>query len=140
MTRALLASLVVLAACDNSRVEPVQHMPRPAGAEKFTLLISNQSFDLDPVDIRVELDDQLAVTGDFVVEGQHTWVPFELDIAPGTHTIDVTTADANATLSQTFQMDDRKWGTVMFWFYEGGAEPTPPSFSWNVSDEQPAFD
>lgn len=142
MRRASL-SLLALAACtgggSGDRTEPVQHLPTTTSPE-FTLLVSNQSFDLDQVDIRVSIDNQLAVTGDFLVEGQHTWIPFDFDLAPGTHTLTVTSADSNATLDETFVMDDRKWGVVMFWYYEDGSEPVAPSFSWNLSDEQPAFD
>lgn len=143
MLRASLASLLFLVACDGGgsdgpRNEPRQHLPEPT-TPKLTLLLSNQSFDLSQVDIRVAIDDQLAITGDFLVEGQHTWLPFELDVAPGTHTLHVSSADSDAEMTQSFVMDDRKWGVVMFWFYEGGSEPVAPSFSWNLSDEQPAF-
>jgi hypothetical protein len=131
--------LLALTACDAARVEPTQHLPAPPGAPKFTLLVSNQSFELDQVDIRVEIDDQLAVTGDFLVEGQHTWLPFELDLSPGTHLVRATSADASATLDQTFTMEDRAWGVLTFW-YSAGSEPTPPSFAWTLHDEQPAFD
>jgi hypothetical protein len=48
---------------------------------------------------------------------------------------------SNADLSETFTVDDRQWGVVMFWFYPAGSpEPTPPQFSWSLHDEQPAFD
>ncbi len=144
MLRASLASLVVLVACngagsDDPRNEPHQHLPAPT-TPKLTLYLSNQSFDLSQVDMRVEVDDQLAVTGDFLVEGQHTWLPFELDLASGPHTLTVTSADTDATMTQSFVMDDRKWGVVMFWYYEGGSEPVAPSFSWNLTDEAPGFD
>jgi hypothetical protein len=144
MLRASLASLVFLFACngsgaDDPRNEPHQYLPAPT-TPKLTLLISNQSFDLSQVDIRVSIDNQLAVAGDFLVEGQHTWLPFELDVAPGTHSLQVASTDSDAEMTQTFEMDDRKWGVVMFWFYEGGSEPVAPSFSWNLSDEQPGFD
>jgi hypothetical protein len=144
MLRASLASLVFLFACDGGgaddpRNEPHQHLPAPT-TPKLTLLISNQSFDLSQVDIQVSIDNQLAVSGDFLVGSQHTWLPFELDVAPGMHSLDVSSADSNAQMTQTFQMDDRKWGVVSFWYYEGGSEPVAPSFSWNLSDEQPLFD
>ncbi len=144
MLRASLASLVFLVACDGGgandpRNEPHQHLPAPT-TPKFTLYLSNQSFDLSQVDIRVEVDDQLAVTGDFLVGSQHTWLPFELDLAPGPHTLSVTSADTDAEMTQSFVMDDRKWGVVMFWYYEGGSEPVAPSFSWNLTDEAPGFD
>lgn len=147
--RMRLASLVSLllvtaaTACDGGssgpRVEPEQHLPASTTPE-FTLLVSNQSFDLSQVDIRIAIDGRLAVTGDFLVESQHTWVPFDFDLTPGSHTLEVTSADVTATLTQPFDMDDRKWGVVMFWYGEGGTEPVAPSFSWNLFDEQPGFD
>jgi hypothetical protein len=135
-----LASLLVLGACHASAVDdPQQHLPAPI-SPTFTLFVSNQSFDLDPVDIRLSLDDQLAVTGDFVVEGQHTWVKFEFGLAPGTHEIRAISADSDAVLAQTFVMDDRKYGVVNFWFYAAGSpEPTPPQFSFSLSDTPPQF-
>lgn len=132
-------ALLALVACDGAHT-PQQHLTPPADPS-FTLLVSNQSFELDPVDITIRLDGQLAVTGDFHVEGQHTWIPFEFGLAPGAHTIAVETTDAAATLSQPFTVDDHRWGVVMFWYYPvGSPEPTPPQFSWSVHDQPPAFD
>ena len=134
------AVLVFLTACAGDGNEPQQHLPRPTNPT-FTLLLSNQSFDLPTVDMTVKLDGQLAVDGDFHVEGQHTWIPFDFGITPGSHTLEVTSNAGATTLSQTFVMDDRKWATVMFWYYQAGSpEPTPKHFSFQLSDEQPLFD
>ncbi len=130
--------VVGLAACDGPRT-PQQHLVPPADPS-FTLLVSNQSFELDPVDITIHLDDQLAVTGDFRVEGQHTWIPFEFGLADGPHTIAIRTADADASLTESFTIDGDRWGVVMFWYYPpGSGDPTPPHFSWSVHDEPPQF-
>jgi hypothetical protein len=132
--------VLALAACGTTepRIEPQQHLPFVPSS--FSLYVSNQSFDISPVDIRIELDGALAVSGDFAVEGQHTWLLFELGLTPGTHAIRVTTTDANAVLDQTFEMDDRKYGVVMFWYYPSGStEPTPPQFSLQIQDDQPYF-
>lgn len=137
MQRAL-PLLCLLAACDGPRT-PQQHLEPPADPS-FTLLVSNQSFDLDPVDITINLDGQLAITGDFRVEGQHTWIPFDFGLTPGVHTLEVTTADAPAALVELFTVDDRQWGVVMFWYYAAGSpEPTPPQFSWSLHDQAPMF-
>jgi hypothetical protein len=141
--RACFASLLFVVACtggsSDAPVEPEQHLPAPS-TPKFTLWISNQSFDLSQVDIRVSLDTQLAVSGDFLVGSQHTWLPFELDLSPGVHTLTVASKDSDATLTKTFDMDDRKYGVVSFWYAEGGSEPVTERFTWNVSDEPFAFD
>jgi hypothetical protein len=136
----LFTCVIAMTACGASSDEPQQFLPPPP-QPSFTLLVSNQSFDLDPVDITVRLDDQLAVAGDFQVEGQHTWIPFELGVTPGTHTLSAVTAAGDVELSMPFTMDDRKWGVLMFWYYEAGSpEPTPPQFTFQVLDEQPQFD
>ena len=137
----LAAGLTGAAGCSTVD-EPRQHLTPPADPS-FTLLVSNQSFELDPVDITVRLDGQLAVTGDFRVEGQHTWIPFHFGLADGDHQLEVTTADAEAALDRTFTVDGQTWAVVMFWYYPpgspGGVEPTPPQFSFSVHDEPPQF-
>jgi hypothetical protein len=110
--RSLLIGLSLLAgACTDGAgtAEPRQHLPVPE-APTFTLLVSNQSFDLETVDITARLDGQLAVTGDFAVEGQHTWIRFDFDLAPGDHTISLETEDGDTTLDQEFVMTSRNWG------------------------------
>jgi hypothetical protein len=136
---AATATMAAAAGCEPVH-EPRQHLEPPA-TPGLTLLVSNQSFELDPVDITIRLDDQLAVTGDFRVEGQHTWLPFDFDLGEGLHRIDVTTADAEAELHETFTLPGRGWAVVMFWYYPPGSssEPTPPQFTFSVHDEPPAF-
>ena len=130
-----------LAACTGSESsDPQQHLPRPK-SPALTVLVSNQSFELPTVDVRVEIDDKLAITGDFDVGSQHTWVPFDFDLAPGTHTLKVTTETGDVSLEKTFVMDDRKWIVLNFWYYPAGStEPTPEHFSFDIFDEQPLFD
>lgn len=118
---------------------PKQHTNIPQDPT-FTLLVSNQSFDLDPVDIEVKIDGRLAVTGDFVVGNQHTWVKFDFDLGAGNHTLTAKSRDGGVDLEKPFVMNDRKWGVLNFWYYASGPEPTPEQFSFSVSDEQPAFD
>lgn len=149
----LVASiLVAVTACDSKcepndngvstcQLSPPQQHIDPPASPTFTLFVSNQSFDLDPVDIAVNLDNQLAVTGDFQVGSQHSWFKFEFGLAPGNHNIFVTTADADTALDKPFVMDDRKYGVLNFWFYAAGSpEPTPPQFSFTLTDDPPAFD
>ena len=135
-----LLLLAAVAACGAPTTDPAQHLPKVD--DSFTLYVSNQSFDMPTIDIRVELDDQLAISGDFHVEGQHTWLRFDFGLAPGPHRIRVTTPDVtDIALDQMFQMDDRKWGVVSFWYYAAGSpEPTPPQFSLQIMDDQPYFD
>jgi hypothetical protein len=140
--RPILAFALLFAACNDigSSEAPRQHLPRPENPT-FTLLVSNQSFDLSEVDIEVRFDGQLAVTGDFHVEGQHTWIPFDFDLAPGTHQLSVSSEAGDTTLEQTFEMDARKWGVLDFWYYGAGSpDPTPKKFTFQTHDEPPVFE
>jgi hypothetical protein len=135
----LFVSLLLAACTDPAPVAPRQHLPVP-DAPTFTLFVSNQSFDLSQVDIEVRLDDQLAVSGDFLVEGQHTWVQFDFALAPGPHRLRATSETAGVTLEQAFDMDERRWGVVSFWYYAAGSpEPTPKHLAFEVLDEAPLF-
>lgn len=139
--RLLIAFTLLLAACvdGSSSGTPRQHLPRPVDPT-FTLYVSNQSFDLSEVDIEIRIDGRLAVTGDFHVEGQHTWIPFDFELAPGPHELRAATRIGGVDLEQAFEMDARKWGVLSFWYYEAGSpEPTPQQFSFQVLDEPPAF-
>ena len=113
------------------------------GDPTFTLMVSNQSFDLDPVDVTVRIDDVVVVRDDFRVEGQHTWVPFDLALDPGPHSLvaRTTAGDTEIETALVAPADGRRWGVLNFWYYAvGSPEPTPPQFSFQVSDERPAFD
>jgi hypothetical protein len=143
--RSLLALALLASACTTSIESapdpPRQHLPR-SDDPTFTLYVSNQSFDLSPVDIQVGIDGQTAVTGDFVVEGQHTWIPFDFELAPGPHQLRVASWAGGAMLDQAFDfdMDARRWGVLSFWYYAAGSpEPTPHQFSFQVLDEPPVF-
>jgi hypothetical protein len=138
--KALLALGLLVGCTGNDAGTQTQHLPRPTNPT-FTLLVSNQSFDLPTVDIEIRIDNRLAVTGEFDVDGQHTWIPFDFDLAPGNHEIAVTSEAGDTSFEQAFLMDDRKWAVINFWYYSAGSpEPTPQQFSFHVFDEQPAFD
>jgi hypothetical protein len=140
--RSLLLLSLLLAACTDAdpAAAPQQHLPR-SDSPTFTLFVSNQSFDLSRIDVEIRIDGQLAVTGDFLVEGQHTWVPFDFDLAAGSHQLRVASEDAGVMLERPFDMDARRWGVLSFWYYEAGSpEPTPKRFDFQVLDDAPLFD
>jgi hypothetical protein len=126
---------LLASACTESREDPEQHMPRPE-APTLTLLVSNQSFAIERVDLAISIDGEPAVTGDFDVEGQHTWVPFDFAIGPGDHVMSVTSVAGSATLEQAFTMDDRRWGVVSYW----SDSENPTELTLLMADEPPAFD
>lgn len=135
---ALAATLGTLAACGAPSSEPTQHLPLTA-TPNLTLYVSNQSFDKEIVDIRVRIDGELAVSGDFDVEGQHSWHEFGFALADGAHAIEVTSRDSTARLEAPFTLAGHTYAVVDFWYVAGDVEQ-PEHFSWFTSDEPITFE
>lgn len=83
----------------------------------FTLYVSNQSFAIDPVDVRIHLDGELVVSDYFHVEDQHTFVPFKLSVAKGKHHIKVWSDKGDAEIERDFELADQDIAVVMYWYY-----------------------
>ena len=96
--------------------------------------MSNQSFDVDPVDIQIYVDDHQVVCDSFRVESQHTWILFELELDEGDHSLRVVGLDAEIELVDTFEVSNEHWGLVMFWTEEGRN-----FFTFGVEDEPILF-
>jgi hypothetical protein len=100
----------------------------------FHLWVSNQSFDVDPVDIQVYVDDNQVVCDSFRVESQHTWILFELELDRGEHSLRAVGLDGQVEFVETFGVSDEHWGLVMFWTEEGRN-----FFTFGVEDEPILF-
>lgn len=110
----------------------------------FVLYVSNQSFDISPVDIKIYIDDMTAVNEDFYVEDQHAWEQFQFNLSVGTHKIKIESLEGNAILEENFDIVDKKhWAVVNYWYYPEDAVvtgATPKHFSFDISNEQYYFD
>ena len=136
---ALLLAIIVPGCRDGADLDPPRQMM--SGKDpNFWLYVSNQSFDIDPVDIEVRLDGQLAVTGDFLVEGQHSWHRFGLRLAPGPHILEARSEVGDVELAEV--VGDHPYAVLDFWYYPPGSssEPTPPQFSLTFFDQPPQFE
>lgn len=103
----------------------------PKGA--FTLFVSNQSFAVDPVDIRVEIDGGLVVSDYFRVGTQHAFVPFQMKLTRGRHEIRIWSEKGKAELTQQFELKDHDIGVVEFWYHpDSHYDPTPRSFGFST--------
>lgn len=122
-------------------LEPRQLSPAPA-EPSFVLFVSNQSFDIDPVDIGIFIDDNLAIEGDFLVGSQHTWHKFEFALPPGKHTILATTSAGDTELTETIDLPAAtRYGVINFWYYpESDTEPYGPTFGFDVFEDPPGFE
>jgi hypothetical protein len=103
----------------------------------FHLFVSNQSFDLDPVDIDLYIDGTHIVTGDFEVKGQHNWIRFDFKVATGEHELRAVSKKGGAERKATFKLNGtERWSVVDYWFSK---ESQPKDLSINFYDQEPAF-
>ena len=125
--------------------EKTQTLPQhPTG--NFVLYVSNQSFDVNPVDITVHIDGKKAIEGDFDVKGkriaQHNWIMHRFNLAPGRHRLTAKSKKGEASLQKEFEITDKHWAVIDYWYYptlRGGAGPTPRHFSFSVQDKPIGF-
>jgi len=135
----LVAAVVSISGCGDPKLPPVNsRLLDPQGG--FTLLVSNQSFAITPVDIRIEIDGETVVHEYFEVGNQHNWKAYRLSLNPGQHTLRLSSAKGRATLLTTFTVTGKHWAVVNYWYYPKSHDnPTPKHFSFDVYDRAPSF-
>jgi hypothetical protein len=82
----------------------------------FILFVSNQSYHLDPVDIRVYIDNKLAVNQEFYCERQHTWIKFQYNLKEGDHKLYSYTETGRVHIDSTFNLKETPYCVVEFWY------------------------
>lgn len=102
----------------------------------FLLTVSNQSFREQRVAITVAVDGRRLIAQDFDVEGQHNFVGFAFDVAPGRHVL-TATGSVRTTHRETFVIPDsgKRYGVLQYW--NEGTEA--PFFTWSFGADQPGF-
>jgi hypothetical protein len=129
---AIVVLAIAPAACGLPKLPvPESRLLDPKG--DFTLVVTNQSFAIDPVDVRVEIDGELVVSDYFRVGSQHTFVPFQLALGKGTHKIRVWSERGATDLVQNFDLTTEDIGVIEFWYYpKSHHPPTPQMFRFSV--------
>jgi len=107
----------------------------PEGAEPleplmpFTLYVCNQSLEISPIDIHVEIDGEVVVHDEFEVGRQLNWKVFDLTLSPGRHTIEVSSKKGEAKLAEEFMITREQGASVQYWYYpESHRFATPRQF------------
>jgi hypothetical protein len=100
------------------------------------LYVSNQSFAISPVDIKVLIDGKRVVNGSFEVGNQHTIEEFVLKLSPGRHKIVAKSSKGHAKLEQEFEINDKAWLALAYWF---DSEVKEGHFVFDVKDKQIYF-
>ncbi len=114
-----------------AKVGPVN----PAGAD-LQLWVSNQSFDDDPIHIKVSIDGVEVVAAPFAVEGQHNWQLFPLELRPGRHRL-TAVSSSGVKFERTFTLSkgERRHAVLDYWYYSD----TRRHFTFHVSKAPIAF-
>lgn len=140
---AALLVLTLAAGCSSDTPPPVAQTPKQEvdnridGKEgNFILYVSNQSFERPTVDIAVWVDDVKAAGRAFKVEGQHTWIPFNLELEPGDHELRAVSQAGRTQLIKAFATGGRNWAVLNYWCC---GEPDDPKFTFQTSDQPLAF-
>lgn len=96
----------------------------------FVLHVSNQSLALEKVDLQIRIDGKILVDEEFHVgEGEslaHNWKTFYLDVADGSHKLEVVSKQGGAKLEHSFEKKGKRWAVVDYWFRparDGRGEP-----------------
>ena len=122
---------------DNTNTE-IQELSEDKNGN-FILYVSNQSFAINPIDIKIYIDDMIAVNEEFDVGIQHTWKPFQFNLPTGTHKIKIESVIGNSILEKNFDIIDNKhWALAQYWYYpenSGGADLAPKHFSFDIKNE-----
>lgn len=104
----------------------------------FVLYMTNQSFDVDPVDIQVLIDGKVAVDQDFFVYDQHHYESFRFSLSGGTHTIKMLSEKGEATLEDDFTITEASRGIIEYWYYpDTFYDPTPKHFTFSFGPDEP---
>jgi archaellum component FlaG (FlaF/FlaG flagellin family) len=111
----LAAAVSLFAGCSTPSAVPSKSVAKDPNGN-LHLYVSNQSFAISPVDIKVLIDGELVVDGLFEVGSQHSWQTFVLRLSSGRHKIVVESSKGQAKLEQVFEVGDKAWAALTYWF------------------------
>ncbi|MHC4656483.1 MAG: hypothetical protein ACYS91_15930 [Planctomycetota bacterium] len=101
----------------------------------FILYVSNQSFAISPVDITIHIDGKKVVDRDFDVGNQHIWISHAFSLSKGKHKLVAVSKKGGARFEGHFEITDKHWAVLDYWYYPGGAEQTPKEFNFTINDK-----
>lgn len=107
-------------------------MTKQDAHDNMTLLVSNQSFDVTPVDIKISIDGQVIVKDDFDVQGdqlpQHNWQRYHLRIEDGSHSLAAESKKGKAQERITFEVSGLHTVTIAFWHGSRSVRSKPEGY------------
>jgi hypothetical protein len=95
-------------------------MPVRDQKDNVELVISNQSFDINPVDIGILVDGKKILSENFFVEGdqpaQHNWQRHHIFLDDGPHHLKVSSQKGDAQIETTLHIKNTLTVTIAYWY------------------------
>lgn len=90
------------------------------------LVVSNQSFAIDPIDLIVIIDSDTIVYDTLYVNNQHNWKVHKLNLSKGKHSIKAKSLNGGYEITDSFFLFYKKYIYIDYWFYpEDHYNPMP---------------
>ena len=88
--------------------------PAPAATHPFTLYVANQSFEVNPIDIKVTVDGATVAAGTFYAGEGSNWRRYVVRLAAGRHVLRALTRKGAAALKREFNVTGPRWAAVAY--------------------------
>lgn len=98
--------LTALAAGAGSASAATQH--------PLTLYVANQSFVVNPVDIKITIDGKVVAAGTFLAGYGRSWRRYDVRLTPGRHILRAMTRKGSAALKREFDVTGPRWAAVAY--------------------------
>ncbi len=85
---------------------------RDAPFHKLTLYVANQSFDVNPVDVKVTIDGVTVAAGAFYAGYGRSWRRYDVRLVAGRHVLRALTRKGGAALKREFTVTGPRWRTA----------------------------
>lgn len=107
----------------------------------LTLYVSNQSFHVNPVDIKVTVDGYDLIYDGFYAGDGHNYVRYHIKINAGRHILRAASRKGAAALKQEFEMPADRWAALEYWNAPPGSlNATVKHFTFVIKDKPILFD
>ncbi len=104
----------------------------------FIFYISNQTDEINPVQIRVYIDGEMMVNDSFYVENYHNWTRYSKSLSFRIHVIKVVRDKNFSQNTKVFLMHSKQWAVIDFWHEQARCEKKN-FFTIDMMNTQPKF-
>jgi hypothetical protein len=96
--------------------------PAMSGSGALILYVSNQSFAINPVEIKVFIDGRKVIDDKFPIRYQRNWRKYPFELTKGTHHLRIESANGDAIWEETLDIARKQWGVINYWCQPKDAE------------------